>query len=139
MIPFRKPLFYKFIPFQKPNFQKKVQNSSKRAENYSYQTQMSEFGDREKIQQVVFEIDSMEIHLMLSNQWNKMDGKVRPLVWEIQRISKLISNCKVVLISRSANSWQNGLLSIPYQEGMCCSGWTRCLPSFLVVVSQLLH
>ena len=48
-----------------------------------------------KLQHVILEIDSREVALMLTNKCNRIDWRIRPLVLDIQKMLKLIPECKV--------------------------------------------
>ena len=84
-----------------------------------------------KFQKVCFEMDSKELILVLTNKCSNIDWKIRPLVLDIQRLLKLISERKMMLISKEANAAANWI-AVNSRRGMCMSGWDRHLPSTLV-------
>ena len=56
-----------------------------------------------KFQKICFEMNSKELFINLTNKYSSIDWRIRPLVYVIQKLLRLIPNYKVVLITREAN------------------------------------
>ena len=79
------------------------------------------------IQKIILEIDSRELFLILTNKCRMIARRIRPLVFDIQRMLALIPDCKVELIKRKANAIVDWM-TVNTKMGMCMFGWERHLP-----------
>ena len=53
-----------------------------------------------KFQKICLEMDFKELFLNLTNKYSSIDWRIKPLVYDIQKLLKLIPNYKVVLINK---------------------------------------
>ena len=53
-----------------------------------------------KFQKVYVEMDSREIHLILTNKCNSIDWRIKPLIVDILNLLKIIPKSKVLLIKK---------------------------------------
>ena len=74
---------------------------------------------KKDMQNVIFQIDSKELHKMLLVEWNEVDWVVRPLVVDIKQMMKLITDCKVEVVSRNANKVANWVAT-QTRKGLSC-------------------
>ena len=84
-----------------------------------------------KFQKICFEMDSKELFLNLTNKYSSIDWRIRPLVYDIQKLLRLLLDYKVVLITREENA-ATDWVARNSRKGMCMSGWDRQLPLSLV-------
>ena len=89
-----------------------------------------------KFQKICFEMDSKELFLNLTNKYSSIDWRIRPLVYDIQKLLRLIPDYKVVLITIEANATANWVVRNS-RKMMCMSGWDRQLPlSFVKILDK---
>ncbi|XWS10704.1 hypothetical protein CRYUN_Cryun38cG0020400 [Craigia yunnanensis] len=72
-------------------------------------------------QMIIMEIDSKEMHLILTNIYNKIDWRIRPVVLDFQKLQRLVLDSIVVLIKREVNA-STYWVAVNTRKGMCLSG-----------------
>ena len=73
-----------------------------------------------KWQRVVLEIDSRELQYVFSNKCKLIDWKIRPLVIDIQRMSRIVPNWRLRVVRRTANAAANSI-AVQTKVIMCMS------------------
>ena len=84
-----------------------------------------------RLKRVIVEIDLKELFLTLNNKCSMLDWRIKPLVVDIQKMLKLIPDCKIELIKRIANAMADWI-TVNAKKGICMSSWVRHRPSSLV-------
>ena len=90
----------------------------------------------QKFQKVCVEMDSKELHLILTNRCKNIDWRIRPLIVDILELLKLIPDKKVLLIKREANAAVDWV-AVNAKRKMCTSGWVGNVPSSLVRILDI--
>ena len=93
-------------------------------------------GIEQKFQRVCVEMDSKELHIILTNRCKNIDWRIRPLIVDILELLKLIPEKKKEgLIKRKANAATNWVV-VNAKRKMCTSGWVRNVSSLVRMICQ---
>ena len=84
-----------------------------------------------KFQKICLEMDFKELFQNLTNKYSSIDWRIKPLVYDIQKLLKLIPDYKMVVINRKANAVADWIARNS-SKGMCMLNWVKYLPLSLV-------